>query len=113
MRTTLCSAYTIVTDARATAPKPIKRHVVITAPPAQPDAPKTEEGEAPVYKNEPRQNYPVEMLTHRFLPVGSESARPSLDSAKAPMDVDEDDEKEEAVKADDGTSTPDAVVIAT
>ncbi|VDB84533.1 unnamed protein product [Peniophora sp. CBMAI 1063] len=78
------------------APKPIKRHLAITAPLAQPDTPKTEEGATePVYKNEPRQNYPIEMLKHRFLPTGSESARPLPGSSKAPMTLEEEDEKED------------------
>ncbi|KZV60424.1 hypothetical protein PENSPDRAFT_759998 [Peniophora sp. CONT] len=80
------------------APKPITRHLVITASPAQPDAPKLEEGvEEIVYKNEPRQNYPLELLTHRFLPTGSESARPLPGTSTAPMVLDDDDEKEDEV----------------
>ncbi|KAK2460684.1 hypothetical protein APHAL10511_007154 [Amanita phalloides] len=54
------------------APKPISRHVIITAQPAHAQ-PAAEGGEAPVtiLQNPPRHSYPPELLKHRFMPYGS------------------------------------------
>ncbi|KAF5349666.1 hypothetical protein D9756_008960 [Leucocoprinus leucothites] len=60
-----------------TAPKPISRHLIISAHPPEPTpsetAPSTTTttGSATKYKNPPRQKYPSELLTHRFMPYGS------------------------------------------
>lgn len=54
------------------APKPISRHIVITAQPAQVQhVPNADGKPATVLQNPPRQSYPPELLKHRFLPYGS------------------------------------------
>ncbi|KAF7777857.1 hypothetical protein Agabi119p4_3929 [Agaricus bisporus var. burnettii] len=55
------------------APKPIARHILVSAQPAQPTTTSTD-SDSPtemVYTNPPRENYPPELLTHRFMPYGS------------------------------------------
>ncbi|KAL1685270.1 hypothetical protein GGG16DRAFT_66650 [Schizophyllum commune] len=49
------------------APKPITRHLVLSARELQPTAPQS----AIPLQNPPRQSYPEEMLTHKFMPYGS------------------------------------------
>ncbi|KAI5898992.1 uncharacterized protein SCHCODRAFT_02603914 [Schizophyllum commune H4-8] len=49
------------------APKPIARHLVLSAREVQPTAPQS----AIPLQNPPRQSYPEEMLTHKFMPYGS------------------------------------------
>ncbi|KAF8626288.1 hypothetical protein AX15_004959 [Amanita polypyramis BW_CC] len=54
------------------APKPISRHIVVTAQPAQPQlAPDASGASVTIYQNPPRQSYPLELLKHRFTPYGS------------------------------------------
>ena len=52
---------------RWTALKPIARHLVLSARELQPTAPQS----AIPLQNPPRQSYPEEMLTHKFMPYGS------------------------------------------
>ncbi|TFK31974.1 hypothetical protein BDQ12DRAFT_639357 [Crucibulum laeve] len=52
------------------APKSITRHLVMSAQAVVPAALETEEG-TPKYKNPPRQCYPKDVLTHRFVPFNS------------------------------------------
>lgn len=56
-----------------TAPKPITRHLVLSAPPALPTPASPSESNpspATLYQNPPRQAYPPELLKHRFKPYG-------------------------------------------
>ena len=70
------------------ASKPVTRHVVIMAPLAKPSAQEAKNADSPtksfVHRNPPRFAYPEELLTHRFMPYGSESAP----SAPVPKDTD-------------------------
>lgn len=50
------------------APKPVTRHLVVTARPAEPTQPSS--GDATL-QNPPREAYPDEVLTHRFRPYGA------------------------------------------
>ncbi|XP_006458667.1 hypothetical protein AGABI2DRAFT_176923 [Agaricus bisporus var. bisporus H97] len=55
------------------APKPIARHILVSAQPARPTTTSTD-SDSPtemVYTNPLRENYPPELLTHRFMPYGS------------------------------------------
>jgi hypothetical protein len=62
-------------DGVLTAPKPITRHLVVTAPLARPSAGKSDGTSSQPYnfvnQNPPRHAYPEEILTHRFVPFGS------------------------------------------
>lgn len=76
------------------APKPIARHLVVTARPALPTLESsleqsTSNSASPVCKNPPRPRYPRELLKHRFMPLGS--LAPTADSVDSPesMDVDQ------------------------
>ncbi|KAI0317480.1 hypothetical protein OF83DRAFT_1041289, partial [Amylostereum chailletii] len=64
------------------APKPVTRHLVVAAQPARPstDAP------PPIYQNPPRQAYPLDVLTHCFIPYGSGGKEKEKD--KEIVDVD-------------------------
>ncbi|PCH38631.1 hypothetical protein WOLCODRAFT_136373 [Wolfiporia cocos MD-104 SS10] len=68
------------------APKPIARHLVITAKPDVPTPAHAEDARPVAYQNPPRPRYPAEVLTHRFAPLGSLVG--TSDSQEA-MDVDE------------------------
>ncbi|KAH7928156.1 hypothetical protein BV22DRAFT_1083499 [Leucogyrophana mollusca] len=76
-----------------TAPKPIARHIVISAPPVTPS-----EHEHITHQNPPRPSYPKEVLKHCFIPYGAQqesaAALPTAD------DVEMDDPTPE------GKSTP-------
>ena len=50
------------------APKPVTRHLVVTARAAEPTRPSS--GDTPL-QNAPREAYPDEVLTHRFRPYGA------------------------------------------
>lgn len=52
------------------APKPITRHLVLSAQSVIPTPTSAPEGS--VYKNPPRESYPAEVLKHRFMPYGSQ-----------------------------------------
>ncbi|KAH9948141.1 hypothetical protein B0H21DRAFT_690642 [Amylocystis lapponica] len=76
------------------APKPVARHIVVSARPALPTPEPSSEPSAsgsspPVYKNPPRPRHPTELLKHRFMPMGAlapvEGAAHSPDS----MDLDQ------------------------
>ncbi len=73
-------------DTRARpAPKPIARRLVISARPTIPTPPQSTPGSTPVlHQNPARPRHPKELLTHRFMPLGS--LAPVDDSAA--MDVD-------------------------
>ncbi|KZV66643.1 hypothetical protein PENSPDRAFT_688844 [Peniophora sp. CONT] len=58
------------------APRGVQRTLTIISEPRFLNEPKPEPDETHVWKNEPRQQYPLEMLNYRFMPVGSESAVP-------------------------------------
>ncbi|KAI0696550.1 hypothetical protein C8T65DRAFT_832752 [Cerioporus squamosus] len=67
------------------APKPIARRLVISARPTIPTPPQSSPGSSPVlHQNPARPRHPKELLTHRFMPLGS--LAPVDDSAA--MDVD-------------------------
>ena len=70
------------------APKPVARHIVVSAQPVLPTPEHTAESTldpTPVYNNPPRQVYPKELLKHRFMPYGSETP---VDKTVDDMDVD-------------------------
>lgn len=71
----------------AAAPRGVQRTLTITAEPRFPNTPKPEPEEDKVWKNEPREDYPAEMLKHRFMPIGSGSVPPPRVSepAQAPV----------------------------
>ncbi|KAF8262759.1 hypothetical protein EI94DRAFT_1687806 [Lactarius quietus] len=54
------------------APKPVTRHLVVTARPAEParSAPGDALSNPATFENPPREAYPDEVLTHRFRPYG-------------------------------------------
>ncbi|KAN0141054.1 hypothetical protein V8E53_000810 [Lactarius tabidus] len=54
------------------APKPVTRHLVVTARPAEPTrpAPGGVVSDPTTFQNPPREAYPDEVLTHRFRPYG-------------------------------------------
>jgi len=70
------------------APKPVARHLVISARPSlpTPDPSAESSGSSPIYKNPPRPRIPPELLKHRFMPLGSEV---SVGDAPEVMEVDE------------------------
>lgn len=56
------------------APKPISRHLVVSAHPSELSMSEEEESASPnstVHKNPQRQKYSPELLKHRFMPYGS------------------------------------------
>jgi len=58
----------------ASAPKPIARHLVISAQDITPTPDSSliaASDSARTYQNPPRQSYPKELLKHRFVPYGS------------------------------------------
>jgi hypothetical protein len=58
------------------APKPIARHIVISAQPVLPTpnaTPESVSDSVPMYKNPPRQQHSKELLVHKFMPYGSNS----------------------------------------
>lgn len=68
------------------APKPIARHIVVTAKPAEATPAETaEEQGATLYKNPPRPRYPLEVLKHRFVPLGALAPTDAPDA----MDIDQ------------------------
>lgn len=91
------------------APKPITRHFVVTARPAQAgtdpagsastDIPSNQPS-GPPYQNPPRFRHPQSALKHRFMPVGSLVP----DETLAPMDVD--NERPPAVDATHAVAPP-------
>ncbi|TFY60231.1 hypothetical protein EVJ58_g5287 [Rhodofomes roseus] len=68
------------------APNPIAKHIVVAAKPDAPTpaAESAEAGES-MYKNPPRPRYPLEVLKHRFMPLGSLAHTDAPDT----MDVDQ------------------------
>jgi len=73
-----------------TAPKPIARHLVVSAqdiiPTSDPSVPVAADS-ARTYQNPPRQSYPKELLKHRFMPYGSLTG---TDDATVAHDIDVD-----------------------
>jgi hypothetical protein len=70
-----CSIFPLVSFTRTTplvAPKPVTRHLVVTARPAEPTrpAPGGAASDPATFENPPREAYPDEVLTHRFRPYG-------------------------------------------
>lgn len=63
------------------APKPIARHILISAQPVAPTS-----SDASTLKSEPRESYPMDVLTHRFMPYGSQD--PIEGDEVVSMDVD-------------------------
>ena len=56
----------------ATAPHPVARRLVISARPSLPTPPASSPESSPVvHQNPPRPRHPAELLTHRFVPIGS------------------------------------------
>ena len=56
----------------ATAPHPVARRLVISARPSLPTPPASSPESPPVvHQNPPRPRHPAELLTHRFVPIGS------------------------------------------
>ncbi|KAA1477668.1 hypothetical protein DENSPDRAFT_752382, partial [Dentipellis sp. KUC8613] len=71
------------------APKPVARHLVLTAPPARPTHSTSTPGEpAVLMQNPPRHAYPAHILTHSFRPLGATHVvEPAADYAT--MEVEE------------------------
>ncbi|KAL0947716.1 hypothetical protein HGRIS_013801 [Hohenbuehelia grisea] len=70
------------------APKPIARHLVLSAQPVTPAPSPSGDAVAPmVYQNPPRHSYPKELLKHHFMPYGSAIGSGSGDRDEG-MDVD-------------------------
>ncbi|KAI0781487.1 hypothetical protein BD413DRAFT_505733 [Trametes elegans] len=67
------------------APKPIARRLVISARPTLPTPEASPEASPVSHKNPPRPTYPKEVLTHRFMPIGS--LAPIEDNASMDVDV--------------------------
>ncbi|KAI0657208.1 hypothetical protein C8Q70DRAFT_1056094 [Cubamyces menziesii] len=67
------------------APKPIARRLVVSARPTLPTPQSSPEASPVSHQNPPRPKYPKELLTHRFMPIGS--LAPVEDDTA--MDVDE------------------------
>lgn len=66
------------------APHPISRRLVISARPTLPTPPQSSPEASPVvHQNPPRPRHPPELLTHRFVPVGS-----LVDAANEDVDMD-------------------------
>ncbi|KAI0373188.1 hypothetical protein BV20DRAFT_962986 [Pilatotrama ljubarskyi] len=55
------------------APKPISRRLVISARPTLPTPQSSPEASPASHENPPRPKYPKELLTHRFMPLGSQA----------------------------------------
>ncbi|KAJ3570327.1 hypothetical protein NP233_g4478 [Leucocoprinus birnbaumii] len=53
------------------APKPISRHLILSARPPEPSTSENVGSSTMQHKNPPRQKYPPEVLKHRFMPYGS------------------------------------------
>ncbi|KAF9453712.1 hypothetical protein P691DRAFT_719171 [Macrolepiota fuliginosa MF-IS2] len=51
-------------------PKPITRHIIVSAQPPQPTSPDSSTSTT-MHQNPPRHKYPSELLTHQFMPYGS------------------------------------------
>ncbi|KZT74032.1 hypothetical protein DAEQUDRAFT_285788 [Daedalea quercina L-15889] len=71
------------------APKPIARHIVVTA---KPEVPTPAADSEVVFNNPPRPQYPLEVLKHCFMPLGAlaPTGAPStvdVDSALVPIDA--------------------------
>jgi hypothetical protein len=74
-----------------TAPKPIARHIIISAQPAQPSTTIDSASTEITLTNPPREKYPPELLTHRFMPYGS--------LVKTSTDHDDNEDESEIAKA--------------
>lgn len=74
-------------DLPRAAPKPITRHIVISAQSVlpTPDSSESTSDSSRIFQNPPRQYYAKELLKHRFLPYGSQAPG---DEELALMDVD-------------------------
>ncbi|KAL1947232.1 hypothetical protein VTO73DRAFT_14193 [Trametes versicolor] len=68
------------------APKPIARRLVVSARPTLPTPQSSPEGSPVLHQNPPRPRHPTELLTHRFMPLGS--LAPVEGETEAAMDVD-------------------------
>ena len=79
----LTSAHSLT--ATSLAPKPITRRLVVSARPTLPTPQSSPEASPVTHQNPPRPKYPKELLTHRFMPIGS--LAPVEDDTA--MDVDE------------------------
>jgi len=81
------------------APESIARHIVVTAKPEAPTpVADANDAEDTIYKNPPRPRYPLEVLKHRFMPLGSLAPTDAPDA----MDVDLDVAPVSASQAKDG-----------
>ena len=77
------------------APHPISRRLVISARPTLPTPPQSSPEASPVvHQNPPRPRHPPELLTHRFVPVGS-----LVDAANEDVDMDAAEPEPEASHA--------------
>ncbi|EEB94822.1 hypothetical protein MPER_06303 [Moniliophthora perniciosa FA553] len=83
------------------APRPIARHLVVSAQAVTPSTPEDGEGIPMQLKNPPRHSYPKELLTHRFVPYGSLlSEKPDAeDSSSMIVDQPEKGQSEEVATA--------------
>lgn len=83
------------------APKPIARHLVISAQDVIPTASNSTQ----TYQNPPRQSYPKEVLKHQFTPYGSGTGEDAVSASQDnTMNVDESMEGAETVL--DRTQSP-------
>ncbi|KAH9914455.1 uncharacterized protein B0H18DRAFT_1045048 [Fomitopsis serialis] len=70
------------------APQPIARHIVVTAKPEAPTpVADANDAEDTLYKNPPRPRYPLEVLKHRFMPLGSLASTGAPDAMDVDLDV--------------------------
>lgn len=67
------------------APKPIASHIVVTAKSAVATPAEDADEQEAIYKNPPRPRYPLEVLNHRFMPLGALAPTDAPDA----MDVDQ------------------------
>ncbi|KAI0668397.1 hypothetical protein C8Q78DRAFT_979958 [Trametes maxima] len=78
------------------APKPITRRLVISAHPTLPTPESSPEASHASHQNPPRPTYPKEVLTHRFMPIGS--LAPVEDDVVMDIDVPPSSQREKSNK---------------
>src|SRR6266702_5188662 len=73
------------------APKPVTRHLVVAARPAEPtrSGPGDAASDPATFQNPPREAYPDEALTHRFRPYGDPGEPPPPPEDQLDLDMDD------------------------
>ncbi|KAI0355091.1 hypothetical protein OH77DRAFT_1590047 [Trametes cingulata] len=87
------------------APKPFSRRLVISARPTLPTPQSSPEASRVLHQNPPRPTYPKELLTHRFMPLGSQA--PIEDDAAMDVDVPQATQPPRWLRESDKTSRED------